>query len=146
MSLYSDVLTSGLYRPLKVQPIHSIAPKLPPHIHPLLLSLSGIYTPGQYFPALITLGPGTRQLRTAPYTPKFTKVIKTSNPKPAYLSFHRSHNRLAHTPYCHPTSASGLTLVLSPMALCGMARPFLFRTANTFPVATCLLICRLYHT
>lgn len=81
MSLYSDVLTSGLYRPWKVQLVHSIPRKLPPHTHPLLLSLSGIYIPGQYFPALITLGPGTRQLRTASYTPKFTKVIK-----PAILS------------------------------------------------------------
>ena len=103
-------------------PIHR--PHNPP---PLLL---GVHTKGQYSSALITPGPGTRQLETAPVSQSLLKLFKLTNPKPAYLALSclsgRNHNKGS----CQHFPLISLTLVLPQVALCDMVCLLLLGTVE----------------
>lgn len=77
----------------------------------------GVHTKGQYSSALITPGPGTGQLETAPVSQSLLKLLKLTNPKPAYLALSclsgRNHNKGS----CQHFPLISLTLVLPQVAL-----------------------------
>lgn len=75
------LLTHWACLPYANQPIQSPFPK-----HLLYQALTGPSHSGSPFLVLITPGPGTRQLETAPTPQSPLKLFKLANQKPAYLA------------------------------------------------------------
>ena len=91
------------------------------------LPLSGFRAQGHCSPALITPGPGTRQLRTAPLTQSLLKLFELATLTPAYLAWpilsHGNYRKgLLHFPLT--SSASFTDTGASP---CGPMLCLLFR-------------------
>lgn len=87
--------------------------------------LSGSWALGQYSPALITSGSGTRQFRIALTPQSLPKVFMLSRLKPAaypaLVPFIRNRNKGSCLCFHHAPSTSWPILVLPCIALCGIA-------------------------
>ena len=87
------------------------------HLHPTT-SFIGSYTQSHYPAALITPGPGTRQLGTDFIPQSMLNLFKLAKPKPSYpaspVPAHGSHNKVSG-PLFSSLSASWATTVLPPV-------------------------------
>ena len=117
--------------------------------------LYGLLTLDHYPPALLTSGPGTRQLGTAPSPRNWMKLFKVANPKPAFpvspvLSW-ENDNKV----FC-PQFPPSLCLLTKPGASpCAPTNPIVKRgyaffswelwVINYLFVGICLLICWSYY-
>ena len=105
-----------------------------------------------YPPALITWGPGARQLGTAPTSQSPLKLFKPANPNPADPALpspsYRNHNKGSCPQFSLAPSVLPLTLVLPHVVPHGVLCTLLLGTVRTNYLSNCnhLLICWPHQT